>query len=98
MSSIIKRGGTYSVVSYLGRDEVGKKRQKWFSGFSTLEEAKKGKEVIDNLSHSQTYINPKIVKEIKRRAELYKTYVFKSDEQRKVITEFMDEIFYNWEE
>jgi integrase len=33
--SIIKRGTGYSYVVYLGRDESGKKRQKWVGGFRT---------------------------------------------------------------
>ncbi len=37
--SVIKRGRTWSYVLYLGRDEDGKKRQKWVGGFRTRREA-----------------------------------------------------------
>jgi integrase len=37
--SIVKRGKTYSYVLYLGRDDQGRKRQKWVGGFRTKREA-----------------------------------------------------------
>jgi integrase len=37
--SIVKRGKTYSYVLYLGRDDQGRKRQKWMGGFRTKREA-----------------------------------------------------------
>ncbi|KXG78245.1 tyrosine-type recombinase/integrase [Thermotalea metallivorans] len=39
--SIVKRGNKYAIVVYLGVDEHGKKRQKWFSGYNSKKEAEK---------------------------------------------------------
>lgn len=36
-----KRGNTYCIVVDVGRDESGKRRQRWFSGFRTKREAEK---------------------------------------------------------
>lgn len=38
---IRKRGSTYSIVVDIGRDENGKRKQKWYSGFKTKKEAEK---------------------------------------------------------
>ena len=38
---IRKRGSTYSIVVDVGRDEYGKRKQKWYSGFKTKKEAEK---------------------------------------------------------
>lgn len=38
---IRKRGSTYSVVVDTGRDENGKRKQKWYSGYKTKKEAEK---------------------------------------------------------
>jgi hypothetical protein len=40
--SVIKRGKTWSYVVYLGRDDSGRKRQKWKGGFATTREAEDG--------------------------------------------------------
>jgi integrase len=37
--SIVKRGKSWSYVLYLGRDQSGKKRQKWVGGFRTRRDA-----------------------------------------------------------
>lgn len=39
--SIVKRGNKYSIVIYLGVDEHGKKKYKWFSGYDKQKEAEK---------------------------------------------------------
>jgi len=39
--SIVKRGAGYSYVLYLGRDETGRKKQKWVAGFRTRKDAEK---------------------------------------------------------
>lgn len=39
--SIIKRGDSYSVVIDVGRDAFGKRKQRWFSGFKSKDEAEK---------------------------------------------------------
>lgn len=36
---ITKRGSTYSIVVDIGRDESGKRKQKWFSGYKSEKEA-----------------------------------------------------------
>ena len=37
--AIVKRGKSWSYVLYLGRDQGGKKRQKWVGGFRTRRDA-----------------------------------------------------------
>lgn len=37
--SVLKRGRNWSYVLYLGRDEKGRKRQKWVGGFHTRKAA-----------------------------------------------------------
>lgn len=39
--SIVKRGSKYSIVIYLGRDQNGKKKQKWYSGYTRKKDAEK---------------------------------------------------------
>ncbi len=39
--SIVKRGKNYSIVIYLGRDQNGKKKQKWYSGYTRKRDAEK---------------------------------------------------------
>lgn len=39
--SIVKRGNKYSIVVYLGLDEHGKKKYKWFSGYEKQKDAEK---------------------------------------------------------
>lgn len=39
--TIVKRGENYSIVIYLGKDKLGKKKQKWFSGYKSRKEAEK---------------------------------------------------------
>ena len=39
---VMKRGKTYTVIVYLGRDpETGKKRRKWHGGYRTKKEAER---------------------------------------------------------
>jgi len=56
--SIIKRGTKYTVVIYLGRDENGKKKQKWYSGFRTQREAQKELNRILGEIESGSFIIP----------------------------------------
>lgn len=55
---IVKRGKRYAVVLELGRDENGKRIQKWHSGYRTLADAKR--DMIRMLREVQTgeYISP----------------------------------------
>ncbi|MFT9497209.1 tyrosine-type recombinase/integrase [Anaerosolibacter sp.] len=39
--SIVKRGNKYAIVVYMGLDEHGKKKQKWFSGYDKKQQAEK---------------------------------------------------------
>lgn len=39
--SIKKRGESYSIIIDIGRDEMGKRKQRWFSGFKSKKEAEK---------------------------------------------------------
>lgn len=55
---IFKRGKTYSVVVELGRNEKGKRGQKWFSGYKTKKEAEKALVSILNQLETNTFVNP----------------------------------------
>lgn len=50
--SIVKRGNGYSYVLYLGRDNAGKKKQKWVGGFRTRREAER--ELVAALERQRT--------------------------------------------
>lgn len=39
--SIVERNGKYSIVIYLGKDNFGKKKQRWISGFDTRKAAER---------------------------------------------------------
>lgn len=39
--SVVKRGNKYSIVIDLGRDNFGKRKQRWFSGYNTKKEAER---------------------------------------------------------
>lgn len=39
--SIIKRGDSYSIIVDIGRDSMGKRKQRWFGGFKSKKEAEK---------------------------------------------------------
>lgn len=39
--SIVKRGNKFSIVVDIGRDPLGKRQQRWFSGYNTRKEAEK---------------------------------------------------------
>ena len=56
--SVIKRGGSWSVVIDIGRDETGKRIRKWHSGFESKKEAERA--CVDLLSRFDrgTYISP----------------------------------------
>jgi integrase len=55
---IFKRGKKYSVVIELGRDNNGKRIQKWFSGYKTKKEAEKALVTILHQIETNTFINP----------------------------------------
>lgn len=55
---IRKRGNKYSIVVDIGKDENGKRQQKWFSGFKGEKEAEKALPVILNKIHNDTFILP----------------------------------------
>lgn len=55
---IRKRGSTYSIVVDIGRDENGKRKQKWISGFKTKKEAEKAlAEIIAKIEKNE-FIEP----------------------------------------
>ena len=55
---IRKRGGTWAVVVDIGRDQNGRRQQKWHSGFRTKREASEAlTEILGQLSTSQ-YVSP----------------------------------------
>ena len=55
---IVKRGRGYSYVLYLGRDESGRKRQKWVGGFRTKREAEVALAEALGLVHSGAFTDP----------------------------------------
>lgn len=57
---IRKRGNSYSVVVYVGRDETtGKKKYKWYSGFKTKKEAEKALAELVNQIENNEFIEDK---------------------------------------
>jgi len=56
--SVVKRGRGYSYVVYLGRDENGKKRQKWVSGFRTKKSCETALNEALQRIQSGTWIDP----------------------------------------
>lgn len=55
---ITKKGKTYSIIIELGRDSLGKRRQKWFNGYKTKKEAEKELPIILNQFQQNTFIEP----------------------------------------
>ena len=56
---IRKRGSKYSIVVDIGRDENGKRKQKWYSGFKTKKEAEKALADIIAKIEKGEYFEPK---------------------------------------
>jgi integrase len=56
--SIIKRGAGYSYVLYLGRDETGRKKQKWVGGFRTRKDAEKALAKVLDQVHTGVFTDP----------------------------------------
>lgn len=56
--TVIKRGKKWTVVVDIGRDNNGKRKQKWFSGFRTKKEAESELAKIINQIESNTFISP----------------------------------------
>lgn len=53
-----KRGTTWSVVVDMGRDEHGRRRQKWHSGYRTKRDAERGLTEILGRIEGGTYVQP----------------------------------------
>ncbi|WP_054704838.1 Arm DNA-binding domain-containing protein [Bacillus sp. JCM 19041] len=56
--SITKKGNKYFIVVDLERDHNNKRRQKWFSGYSTKKAAEKDLPRILNELYQGTYVEP----------------------------------------
>ncbi|OQB54108.1 MAG: Transposase [Firmicutes bacterium ADurb.Bin146] len=56
--TLIKRGTMWSFVVELGRDNKGKRKQKWYSGFKTKKEAEKKLAEVIHQIETNTFINP----------------------------------------
>ena len=54
---ITKKGSTYSVVVDTGRDENGKRKQKWFNGYKSSKEAEKALIKILNQLEDNSYLD-----------------------------------------
>jgi integrase len=66
---IRKRGNKYAIVVDLGRDNQGKRKQKWFSGYDKKKDAEKDLPRVLNELNSGTFIEPS--------NEKYETYLEK---------------------
>ncbi|AEE95743.1 site-specific integrase [Mahella australiensis] len=55
---IRKRGSTYSIVVDIGRDENGKRQQKWYSGYRTKKEAEKALDLLLAEIEKGEYVKP----------------------------------------
>lgn len=55
--SIIKRGNKYSIIIDIGKDALGKRKRKWFSGFNSRKEAEKELPKILNKFYAGEIIN-----------------------------------------
>ncbi|HYE09860.1 MAG TPA: site-specific integrase, partial [Patescibacteria group bacterium] len=55
---ITKKGSTYSIIVELGRDENGKRKQKWFNGFKTKKQAQTELNKILSQIDNNTFVNP----------------------------------------
>lgn len=56
--SIIKRGNKYSIVVDVGRDEKGKRKQKWFSGYHSRKAAEKDLPQILSKIQTGNFVEP----------------------------------------
>lgn len=56
--TVIKRGGSWSVVLDLGRDETGRRVRKWHSGYRSKKEAERARVELLGRVHQGTYIEP----------------------------------------
>jgi len=56
--SVIKRGGTWSVVIDLGRDGSGQRVRKWHSGFGTRREAERARVELLGRVDQGSYVSP----------------------------------------
>lgn len=59
---IRKRGSTYSIVVDIGRDENGKRKQKWFSGYKKEKDAEKAlPEILNKIMKGEIIDNDRIL-------------------------------------
>lgn len=56
--TVIKRGGSWSVVLDLGRDETGRRVRKWHSGYRSKKEAERARVELLGRVHQGTYVEP----------------------------------------
>lgn len=67
--SITKKNNKYCIVIYLGKDELGKKKYRWFSGYSTKKQAEKDlPKILVKLDNGELIDNNKM---------LFETYIDK---------------------
>jgi len=57
-TSIVRRGNTYTIVIYTGKDEGGKKHYQWLSGFRTMKEARERQHEIESQQDKRIFIRP----------------------------------------
>ncbi len=56
--SVTKKGSKYYIIVDIGRDNTGKRKQKWYGGFKTKKEAEKELIKVLNQIENNTFINP----------------------------------------
>lgn len=55
---ITKKGKTYSIIVDIGKDEEGRRKQKWYNGFKTKKQAQTELTKILNQLENNTFVNP----------------------------------------
>ncbi len=58
MASVVKKGNVYCIAVSLGKDEKGKYKYQWISGFKTRKEAEIRKHEIESQQDGGIYISP----------------------------------------
>jgi integrase len=72
---ITKKGNTYSIIVDLGRDEKGKRKQKWFNGFKTKKQAQSELIKILNQLENNTFVNPEKITLAEYMNQWFEDYV-----------------------
>ena len=58
MASIVKRGNVYAIAVSVGKDDNGKYKYRWISGFKTMKEAKQRQHEIESQQDGGIFVPP----------------------------------------